>query len=388
MMAAAVDHTGKHYLQKELEELFQRDNTIWNFVQQGSLDGVWYWDLENPDIEWMSPEMWQLLGVDPSTKRHDPSEWQDLIFPEDLKVALENFEKHCADPDHPYDQIVRYRHASGSTVWVRCRGIAIRDADGKAIRMLGAHNDLTAVKQAEADLLTALKASNAGNEELRSFAYSISHDLKSPTNTVKMVLNDILETDAGGLSSEQIELIGLAEQSLERMGLLVEDLLSYTRLIGQDFQTEEVALSEVADEVVRALAALLKETGGRVTIDHLPTIRASKTQISLLFHNIVENALKYHEPKRVPEIHISSTDNPPGQTTVTFQDNGQGIEVALQDRIFEMFKRLHRKDEVAGFGLGLTLCRRIALNHGGDIEVRSQPGEGSCFSVVLPKVRQ
>ena len=155
-----------------------------------------------------------------------------------------------------------------------------------------------------------------------------------------------------------------------------------------DFQTEDVALSEVADEIVQALAALLKETGGRVTIDQLPTVRANRTQISLLFQNIVENALKYREPGRVPEIHISGTDNPPGQITVMFEDNGQGIDVAFQDRIFEMFKRLHRKDEVAGFGLGLTLCRRIALNHGGDIEVRSQPGEGSCFSVVLPRVRQ
>ncbi len=139
----------KNYLELELEKRMREDSGIWEFLQRGSLDGVWYWDLENPENEWMSPEFWRLLGIDPATKKHDPAEWQDLIFPEDLEVALDNFHKHCEDPDHPYDQIVRYRHADGSTVWVRCRGIALRDDTGKPIRLLGAHNDLTEIKNTE-----------------------------------------------------------------------------------------------------------------------------------------------------------------------------------------------------------------------------------------------
>ncbi|MDP7110326.1 MAG: PAS domain-containing protein [Myxococcota bacterium] len=90
----------------------------------------------------MSPRLWEVLGVDPDAKQHLASEWQDLIHPDDLQLALENFERHCADPDHPYDQIVRYTHADGSTVWVRCRGVAIRDSEGRPIRMLGAHNEI------------------------------------------------------------------------------------------------------------------------------------------------------------------------------------------------------------------------------------------------------
>lgn len=139
----------QHYLQTELEAALQRDTSIWEFLRSGSLDGVWYWDLENPEHEWMSPEFWRLFGIDPETKLHSPSEWQDLIFPEDGALALENFEKHLADPTHPYDQVVRYKHADGSTVWVRCRGMAIRDENGKPIRFLGAHVDLT--KQLEAE---------------------------------------------------------------------------------------------------------------------------------------------------------------------------------------------------------------------------------------------
>jgi len=143
---------GMNYLENELYELMQQDKTLFEFLQQGSLDGVWYWDLENPENEWMSPRFWTLLGYDPSEKKHLSSEWQDLIHPEDLRLALDNFTKHCEDSCHPYDQTVRYQHKNGSTVWVRCRGVAIRDNSGKPIRMLGAHTDLTPQKNAEAAL--------------------------------------------------------------------------------------------------------------------------------------------------------------------------------------------------------------------------------------------
>ena len=120
-----------HYLRRELYAQVQSNPAIFDFLQAGSLDGLWYWDLEHPEHEWISPRLWQVLGQDPATRRHLASEWQELIFPEDLALAIDNFRRHCADPAHPYDQIVRYRHADGSTVWIRCRGVAIRDAAGR-----------------------------------------------------------------------------------------------------------------------------------------------------------------------------------------------------------------------------------------------------------------
>jgi PAS domain S-box-containing protein len=141
-----------HYLKRELYERVRADQDIFEFLQHGSLDGVWFWDLERPENEWMSPRFWQLFGHEPTTKKHLAAEWQDMIHPEDLRAAIENFQKHCADPGHPYDQYVRYRHSDGSTVWVRCRGLAIRDPSGKPVRMLGAHSDVTALKRLEQDL--------------------------------------------------------------------------------------------------------------------------------------------------------------------------------------------------------------------------------------------
>ncbi len=127
----------EHYLKRELYEKFAQTSAIFEFLQLGSLDGIWYWDLQNPDHEWLSPRFWELLGFDPAEMPHLAAAWQDLIYPDDLRTALENRAKHRADPDYPYDQVVRYRHKNGSCVWVRCRGIAIRDGNGDPVRMLG-----------------------------------------------------------------------------------------------------------------------------------------------------------------------------------------------------------------------------------------------------------
>ncbi len=142
-----------NYLQKELYELLKKDDRIFDFLQESALDGMWYWDLENPENEWMNPTFWETMGYDPNEMPHKASAWQDIINKDDLNSTIDSFEKHCAEPNHAYDQLVRYKHKNGSTVWIRCRGMAIRDEDGKPIRMLGAHTDMTSYKDKEQLLL-------------------------------------------------------------------------------------------------------------------------------------------------------------------------------------------------------------------------------------------
>ena len=141
-----------HYLKKELYELLKTDESIFDFIQEVSMDGLWYRDLENPENEWMNPRFWKVLGYDLKEMPHKASAWQNRINPDDLKLALDNFEKHAANPDIPYDQEVRYTHKNGSIVWIRCRGLIIRDKEGKPLRMLGAHQNITSLKNAEEKL--------------------------------------------------------------------------------------------------------------------------------------------------------------------------------------------------------------------------------------------
>lgn len=147
-----------HYLKKELNTLVKEDTRVFDFLEHATLDGLWYWNLQNPEDEWMNNDFWTLLGYDPYEKKHLTSEWQDMIFPDDLELAMDNFNKHIADPNHPYDQIVRYYHKNGSIIWLRCRGMAIRDESGTAIRMLGAHNDITNIMKTQVELKSTLEA--------------------------------------------------------------------------------------------------------------------------------------------------------------------------------------------------------------------------------------
>ena len=157
------------YLKDELYQLIKTDESIFDFIQEGSLDGLWYWDLENPENEWMNARFWKVLGYDPNQMPHKASAWQEIINQDDLKLATENFVKHCENPNHPYDQIVRYTHKNGSTIWIRCRGVAIRDKAGKAIRMLGAHQDISEMKRREEELAKANEKAFENEEKYRAF---------------------------------------------------------------------------------------------------------------------------------------------------------------------------------------------------------------------------
>ena len=161
------------YLKKELYELIQTDESIFDFIQESALDGLWYWDLENPENEWMNAKFWTVLGYNPNEMPHKSTAWKNIIHQKDLKVANENFNKHLENPNHPYDQVVRYTHKDGSTVWIRCRGMAIRDKKGKPVRMLGAHQDVSDIKKREQELIKAKEKAEESEQNLSITLHSI-----------------------------------------------------------------------------------------------------------------------------------------------------------------------------------------------------------------------
>lgn len=200
-----------NYLKKELYNLIKEDNRIFEFIQSGALDGIWYWDILEPENEWMSSKFWETLGYEPNEKQHLSSEWQDLINKEDLDLSLDNFKKHLEDPNHPYDQLVRYTHKDGSIVWIRCRGLAIRDSNGTPIRMLGAHTNVTELKKAEEkvakiteeyemvfngthDALFLVKV--LGNEKFMYIRNNLSHQIRTGIS-LEMIKNQTPESLLG-----------------------------------------------------------------------------------------------------------------------------------------------------------------------------------------------
>jgi PAS domain S-box-containing protein len=154
-----------YYLKEELYSLLKKDDKIFDFIQNVCLDGLWFWDLEKPENEWMNPVFWNTLGYNPDEMPHNPSAWQYIMNKDDLNLAKDSIEKHLSDENHPYDQIVRYRHKEGHIVWIRCKGKAIRDENGKPVRMLGFHNEITSFKNNEFRYKSLIEGTNVGTWE-------------------------------------------------------------------------------------------------------------------------------------------------------------------------------------------------------------------------------
>lgn len=379
MLETEVKNTSDkdHYLQAELIKLVQSDRSIFEFIQAGSLDGLWYWDLEDPEHEWMNEKFWQVLGFDPAEKKHLAQEWQDLIFQEDLKQALDNFHKHVEDPNHPYDQVVRYRKKDGAIVWVRCRGLAIRDDTGKPIRMLGAHTELTQLKATE----ERLRKSNA---ELEAFAYAASHDLKAPLKSISgqlQLLQDAFLTD---LPSDAKTLMSNVQVSLDRMSNVIDGLLEYAQMANHELRCETFDLHELVSGILEDHHGDLKPIVATVFNSTNGMMHSSAVLVRHILHNLISNAIKYRRKSERLMVRITSEETDQNWH-LTVEDNGIGIAEQHQKRIFEFLQRLHTQDEISGNGLGLCLVAKAAQHLGGSVSLTSTPGEGSTFSVTLPK---
>lgn len=232
------------------------------------------------------------------------------------------------------------------------------------------------------ELRQAKRALEQSNEELQQFAYVASHDLQTPLRTIAAFAEFLQEDCAGQLDAQGNDHLRQIIQGTQRMKLLIHDLLTYSRVDAHDAPFHPVDLDDVVDGALHMLHGAIQNAEASVTRDHLPTVSGDSSQLSQLAQNLLGNALKYRGDE-TPQIHVSA-ERVANRWEVTFTDNGIGIEAAEQDRIFEVFHRLHSHDDFPGTGIGLAICQRIVRRHNGEIRVESTPGQGSSFVVSLP----
>ncbi|MGB0931976.1 MAG: sensor histidine kinase, partial [Chitinophagales bacterium] len=223
------------------------------------------------------------------------------------------------------------------------------------------------------------------NADLRQFAYVASHDLKEPLRMVSSFLG-LIEKRLKGKEDEDLkEFITYAVDGTQRMDILINDLLSYSRVNTRQKPFEKVNLNEILDVVKINLKVMVEQSNAVVKIDKkLPTVKADLNQMIQLFQNILSNAIKYRDKNVVPVIGISS-NRVNGGFEIRVTDNGIGIAEEYFERIFQVFQRLHSRAEYEGTGVGLAICKRIVDRHGGKITVESVKDEGSTFIFDLPK---
>ena len=373
-------------LKAELDNLIQTDPQKWSFMQAGSPDGVWYWDLLEPENEWTNPQSWAMVGASNLMSRDIPTPVADAALQIDANNEGASYEVLSPESDFPSTQIVRYRHGNGSVVWAHCRVIAVRDEIDPAIRLVAAEINGPELSKSPELLSERVNDADAINADLRSFAYSISHDMKAPANTLQMLLEELQEEGRSEMSKDAQGLLDLSLETVRRMQRLVDDVLNYTRVTGMKIPFEPVELSACASNAMSNLRADIAQRDAQITISELPAIQGVETQMTLLFQNLLSNAIKFCPDHVTPCIDVACISDPNSDTfDILVRDNGIGIPAEGQSLIFEMFHRLHTHSAFAGTGLGLALCQRIALNHAGQITVSSQEGEGATFIVTLPR---
>ena len=280
------------------------------------------------------------------------------------------------------DQERTFRRSHGEPVEVSVSISPISDHEVQEGAVVIAR-DIRERKRAEADMRESHNRLEQSNRELEDFAYVASHDLQEPLRKIQAFGDRLSAKYAAELPEQARDYITRMQSAAQRMQILINDLLSFSRVTTRAHPFVKVDLGVVAHEVAHDLETRTHEVNGRIVIGGLPVIDADALQMRQLLQNLASNALKFHREDEPPVVEIGgSVAN--GHVSITVADNGIGFEEKYADRIFTMFERLHGRGKYDGTGIGLAICRKIAERHGGTISATSTPGSGSRFTVVLP----
>lgn len=256
----------------------------------------------------------------------------------------------------------------------------LKSADG--ILVTAAIRDITARKKVNAELLMKVDELKRSNDELEQFAYLASHDLQEPLRMVASYTQLLAKRYKGRLDSDADEFIAFAVDGANRMQTLIQDLLAYSRVGTKGAELTPTSSEDALAYALDNLSGAIADAKALVTHDPLPMVLADESQLTQLFQNLIGNAIKY-QPKGVPHIHVAARREGADRWRFLVRDNGLGIDPQYFDKIFGMFQRLHRREDFAGTGIGLAICKKIVERHGGTIRVESQLGKGSTFSFPL-----
>lgn len=327
--------------------------------------------------------------------------WFNVIHPEDLIKNLPVWQE-AISKGKEYQIEHRMRQADGTYRWHLTRTVPQKDADGKLNMWVGSTTDIHEGKmfidklEAEVHERTKeLQRSNDDlrntNEELAQFAYVASHDLQEPLRKIQTFASRLMETEYNKISDKGKDYFSRMQAAAQRMRQLIEDLLSFSRTSNNGEQLfEYVDLTQVLMRVKDQLSDQIDKKEAVIEYDTLPVLSAIPFQIEQLFTNLLNNALKFSRKGVKPLIKVKMEDNVYTLMgglpyhKITIADNGIGFDPQFSERIFQVFQRLHVRNQFEGTGIGLAICKKIMDNHKGVITAEGKPDEGAVFTLLFP----
>lgn len=273
----------------------------------------------------------------------------------------------------------------GRQFWAHVVIDLLRDEHGQPLGFAKITRDIT---ERRADELR-LSELTQSYQEMEQFIHIASHDLREPLRKVLAFSDLLVEEEGERLSVQGHEYVRSISAATRRMQALLGSLLDLTRVTTQGGSLDPCSLDQTLREVCLDLQMLIQERGAQVRVGKLPNLEADASQMRQLFQNLIENAIKYARPAVAPRIEIAErADSDPAFITLECRDNGIGFEPQYAERIFGVFQRLHTRDQFAGAGIGLSICRKICARHGGEIHASGEPGVGALFTIRLRRLHR
>lgn len=385
-------------LRRAIQDKLRQSEVLLEIAGRTARIGGWMLELPDGPLVW-SDEVCKIHDMPPGSRptRQDALGFYVPEWREKIAAAVES----CTQDGKSFDEELEIITATGRRVWVRAIGEMVRDERGQPPRIHGSTQDITERKQAQESILllnigledrvrrrtAQLEAVNrqleAANQELETFSYSVSHDLRSPLNTIDGFSQLLHRTFGDKIGEKGQHYLTRIRAGTRQMGELIEGLLSLAKLSRDPLQFGAVDLAAIARQIVQEYGD--REPGREVNVCIADGLLAEGDPrlLSVVMYNLVGNAWKFTSKQVVARIDVGRETAINGETVYFVKDNGAGFDMAYADKLFGTFQRLHSPADFSGSGIGLATVQRIIARHGGRVWAHATEGEGAEFYFTL-----
>jgi PAS domain S-box-containing protein len=379
-------------LQKQLETTLQQTQTRLNDLQMMSQTGCWQLDLGKDQLEW-SDEVFHIFELAPEKFSASYQGFIDVIHPDDREMVNRAY-LQSLETKTPYEIEHRLLMPDGRIKHVLEHCKTTFNQTGKPLISVGTVQDISqrkllqiALEQQHRNLETLVEqrtmALKNTNQELESFSYSVSHDLRSPLRHIHGFSQILQEDYQAEIDESGQKLLTRICDNTAHMGELIESLLQLSRVSRAPLKREQVDLSLMAKTIFDTLRAEAPERSVEISIQPKLSAYADPELSRSLLANLINNAWKYSAKKELAKISVETTTDETGLVVFFVRDNGAGFDMQYAGKLFTAFQRLHSDSEFKGTGIGLATARRIVHRHGGKIWTEAEPKKGACFYFSL-----
>lgn len=376
----------------DLNNALQLKNNIFNHAEENANIGSYSWNLGTGDLKY-SDNLFRLLGCEINEFTPSFDTYMSFVHPDDKPELIKTWGIALKNKIlHP--NFHRIFTKQGKIKYLKTTGKITGEGDNFLV--IGTLQDVTTDIQLNETLQQKNIELERSNNELASFNYIASHDLQEPVRKISTFSKLIIEKDGDILSEATKNYISRISASSLRMQNLIDAFLNYSKTDNSKLAFEQIDLNLIIEDVLDSLAEVISEKRVTIIKPELPVLPGVKFQLQQLFVNLISNAIKYSKngvdphitisvlKKKGTDVHYQDVNPKISYWELALQDNGIGFEQKHSEKIFEVFQRLHNKDEYAGTGIGLSICKKIVTSHHGFITALSEPDKGATFYIYLP----